>query len=188
MVRADLPLRYSEGFNPHPRLSIPWPRPVGVASESETLVAEFDQPVEIDTVVSALAHQTPQGVRVTGGSRLRPGEALQPIRVEYRLDVDPDQCDDLARVVREVLRSDSLPVERAEPAKRRRSRTPGVRRFDARPFIEALRLDGHAIRFTLKIDDGRSVRPAEMAGLLGLDPAAITHRITRLAVHWRSDH
>ncbi|GAF87148.1 unnamed protein product, partial [marine sediment metagenome] len=34
LARAALPVRFSEGFNPHPRLSIPLPRPVGVASQA----------------------------------------------------------------------------------------------------------------------------------------------------------
>ncbi len=36
-VRAGLALRYSEGFNPHPKFSLPLPRPVGVESEDELL-------------------------------------------------------------------------------------------------------------------------------------------------------
>ena len=40
-VRAAVPVRYSEGFNPHPRLSLPLPRPVGVESEDELLVVRL---------------------------------------------------------------------------------------------------------------------------------------------------
>lgn len=36
-VRAGLALRYSEGFNPHPKLSLPLPRSVGVESDDELL-------------------------------------------------------------------------------------------------------------------------------------------------------
>ncbi len=35
--RAGLPLAYSEGFNPHPKLSLPLPRSVGVESDDELL-------------------------------------------------------------------------------------------------------------------------------------------------------
>src|SRR3990172_12981655 len=40
LARADLPVRFSEGFNPHPRIMIPLPRPVGIASRAEGLVVE----------------------------------------------------------------------------------------------------------------------------------------------------
>ena len=42
-VRAGLRLRYSEGFNPHPKLSLPLPRPVGVESDEELLCLWVEQ-------------------------------------------------------------------------------------------------------------------------------------------------
>ena len=47
-TRAEVPLRYSGGFNPHPRVTIPVPRPVGVASDVERLVLELTEPLEPD--------------------------------------------------------------------------------------------------------------------------------------------
>ncbi len=40
-TRAALPVRYSQGFNPHPRMSLPLPRPVGVAADEELLVVKL---------------------------------------------------------------------------------------------------------------------------------------------------
>ena len=37
-VRAGIPVRHSEGFNPRPRMSLPLPRSVGVESDDELLV------------------------------------------------------------------------------------------------------------------------------------------------------
>ncbi len=37
MQRADIPLAYSEGFNPHPRLALAAPLPVGVTAQSELM-------------------------------------------------------------------------------------------------------------------------------------------------------
>ena len=36
-IRAGIKIQYSQGFNPRPRLSLPLPRPVGVASDDELL-------------------------------------------------------------------------------------------------------------------------------------------------------
>jgi radical SAM-linked protein len=71
-ARADLPVRYSEGFNPHPKLSLPLPRPVGVESDDELLVARLHaDPVAGGagaragaeaTLMRALAEQLPEGI------------------------------------------------------------------------------------------------------------------------------
>ena len=42
-ARAGLQVRYSEGFNPRPRLSLPLPRPVGVESQDELLCVRVEQ-------------------------------------------------------------------------------------------------------------------------------------------------
>ena len=46
VARADLPVRFSEGYNPHPRIAIPLPRPVGVASDDEAVVIEFERIID----------------------------------------------------------------------------------------------------------------------------------------------
>ena len=73
-VRAGIPVRYSQGFNPHPRLSLPLPRPVGVESEDELLVvklcedreaAPFESRAEREAAMKqALAEQLPEGMDV----------------------------------------------------------------------------------------------------------------------------
>ena len=63
--RAGLRLKYSEGFNPHPQISIALPLSVGVASVCEILdfrlLTEAD-PAELPARLSAVM---PEGIRVT---------------------------------------------------------------------------------------------------------------------------
>ena len=40
-VRAGIKLVYSQGFNPHPKLSLPLPRTVGVESDDDLLYLRF---------------------------------------------------------------------------------------------------------------------------------------------------
>ena len=62
-ARAAVPLRYTQGFNPHPILSLAAPRPVGVSSRDELLVMSLDAPVPPADLLAALAAQVPEGVR-----------------------------------------------------------------------------------------------------------------------------
>ena len=54
VARAALPVRFTEGFNPHPRMMIPLPRPVGVASQAETLVGSHVIPCEAVPAVAVM--------------------------------------------------------------------------------------------------------------------------------------
>lgn len=62
--RADLPLAYSEGFNPHPKMSIGIPLSVGVTSECELLDVELYQEVDSEEMKRRLNEKMPMGIAV----------------------------------------------------------------------------------------------------------------------------
>ena len=181
LARASLPVRYSEGFNPHPKLSFPVPRPVGVASKAEAVVVEFEEPVEGSEAIRRLTQQMPAGLTMLKARRLQPRERLEPTSVRYRLDAAglPHNGKEPADAVRAILDSKSIMVERANPKGR------VARPLDVRPFITDLRLDGRdRIEFQLRFINGRTVRPAEIGGLFGFNVRTIHHRISRLHIGW----
>lgn len=180
LARASLPVRYTEGFNPHMRLSIPLPRPVGIASDAETIVVEFAEPVDADSVSQKLRDQMPAGITLTQAKRLQIRGSLQPTRVRYRLELLGAPDPETRSRVRAMMESTRLPVERVGHGKHR------ARSLDARPYLADMRLDDEAVEFTLRIQAGATVRPAEIATLLGFDAASVTHRIRRLHVEWEN--
>ena len=62
MVRADIPICYSQGFNPHIKMSLPLPRNVGVASESELLVVHISEYYSPQEIAERLTGQLPDGI------------------------------------------------------------------------------------------------------------------------------
>lgn len=60
--RAGLPLRYSEGFNPHARISIVLPLSVGTASRCEYLDFWLTEDIPLDTIVPRLNAAMPEGI------------------------------------------------------------------------------------------------------------------------------
>ena len=179
LARADVPVRHSEGFNPHPRLMIPLPRPVGVASCAEVIVVETERPIDPDDALQRLERQTPDGIRMLSAHRLATGEHLQPLQVRYRLDASGLPTADLSLRVQNLMASQSATVERVDP------KNPKGRAIDVRPFLADMQVKGNGVEFTLRVSQDGTAKPAEVAGLLGYDAATINHRIRRLEVQWR---
>ncbi|UCC29037.1 MAG: DUF2344 domain-containing protein [Phycisphaerales bacterium] len=178
LARAALPVRYTEGFNPHPRVSIPLPLPVGMASNAESIVVEFEQPVVGEAVVGELDRQLPADIKMTGARHLKPGERLQPALARFRLDLGERSTTDVESRIRQILEAASLKVERA-------SRKDGqVRAIDVRPYLADMHADGNSVEFGLRVSGGRTAKPAEIAQVLGFEPGSINHRIRRLEVYW----
>lgn len=179
LARTSLPVSFSEGFNPHPRMMIPLPRPVSVASDAETIIVEFEQEIETNDALALLQHNMPAGIRIHGARRLRQGERLDVELVTYRLDTGADPPGDLDARIRGVVESDVIVVERI------RHKTGQTRSVDVRPYLADMRLEGDAVEFTLRVTGDGTAKPAEIAGLLGYDPDSINHRIRRIEVTWR---
>lgn len=69
--RAGLPIAYSQGFNPHPKMSFGPPLAVGVTSNSEYLDLELATPMDILEVVKRLENSLPKGLKIQGAQEIK---------------------------------------------------------------------------------------------------------------------
>jgi len=179
LARANVAVRFSEGFNPHPRIMIPLPRPVGVASDVEAIIIETEVLLDPNDALQRLQHHTPADLRMIEARRLQPGEQLQPGRVRYRMEAADVPMDDLIPRARHILESGIVEVTRVDP------KSLQSRSVDIRPYIVDIRVVPQAVEFTLHVTGGGTAKPAEIAGLLGYDAGSINHRIRRMEIQWR---
>jgi hypothetical protein len=64
-VRSGLPIQYSRGFNPLPRLDIASPLSIGIGALAEIASAELDKPVTPELFIAALNAAFPEGIQIT---------------------------------------------------------------------------------------------------------------------------
>ena len=63
--RAGYELKYSEGFNPHPQISIALPLSVGTSSLCELMDFKLSQDADISEIPASLSSVMPEGIKVT---------------------------------------------------------------------------------------------------------------------------
>lgn len=103
--RAQLPLAYSQGFHPQPRLNLASALPLGITSDCELLDAWLEIPQPIDYVLAALVKAAPPGIKIFHIDEIinrLPALQTQVISAEYRiklLDPVPDLDDRLDRLI-----------------------------------------------------------------------------------------
>ena len=66
----QLPLAFSQGFSPRPKVSFGLALSVGYESDAEYLDFELTEPVDVDALPAALTAALPDGITVTGACRL----------------------------------------------------------------------------------------------------------------------
>jgi radical SAM-linked protein len=112
--RAALPMAYSAGFSPHPKVSYAGASPTGVASEAEYLEIALAERREPDDVRRSLDAALPPGLDIVEVVEARPGASLgdriaaSRWRIELR-EVDPAEVE---TAVARFLALETVPVER----------------------------------------------------------------------------
>lgn len=193
-ARAGVPVRYSEGFNPHPKLSLPLPRPVGVESEDDLLVARlYEDPTALagadrteceGAMMRALAEELPEGMDVLsvtlGASNAsfvaRSAEYVVPLRVEAGLGL----VDRLQGQIDRVMASERCVVERTA------SEDKPAREIDVRPFLSLIRLEGGRLIVGHSTGDAGSIRVDEILRLFSLRTEDLAGPVRRVNVVWET--
>ena len=105
--RAEVPIRYSEGFNPHALISILLPLSVGAESLCELMDIRLREPVDLTALPARLTAALPAGLAVTAaytdGRKVRELKWLR-VRGDLMYDAGPPSCEEIeALFARESL-------------------------------------------------------------------------------------
>ena len=133
--RAGLPIAYSSGFTPHPKISYAGGAPTGVASEAEYLSLTLTTLAEADAVRGRLNAALPDGIDVIAVTEDSGGlPASRLTASEWQIALPGLPADNVVPVVRKFLALTEAPVERLT--------SKGLRRMDARSAVVTLDVHG----------------------------------------------
>jgi len=174
--RARVPVVFSEGYNPHPKMSFGPSLATGMTSDAEYVDFQFyDQKNPID-FIKRLSPQLPGGCEIIDVSvcENKP-EALNKVinRAEYFIQLKQNSVQDR---IKQVLEQKELLVER-----KKKQRTTSL---NVRPFIQNIHDCQKGICINTIIDNGKSVRVSELLSLLFPEQTSLieTARIHRAAL------
>jgi len=131
IVRARVPMAYSSGFNPHPRISYAGASPTGAASEAEYLEIGLAREVDPAQVLSSLDEALPTGLDVLEVVESRGGSLADLLEASvWRITVPDLEPDDAERAVTGFLEAGEVLVERMTKK--------GLRTFDCRAAVVSM--------------------------------------------------
>jgi radical SAM-linked protein len=139
--RAGVPMAYSSGFSPHPRISYPNASPTGAASEAEFLEIGLAAACDPDKVRIALDAALPPGLDVVEVAAVRPGMLTDEL-TGSRWQVDLAGLSVTTQAARDAfLAKDEVLVQRLTKN--------GMREFDARAAVVSLEIENGRLTMTL---------------------------------------
>jgi len=175
--RADLPLAYSQGYHPQPKISLAAALPLGFSSRSEIIDMRLNEVLPLGDIASRLKESLPDGIqmlKVESVEDQAPALQTQVVSATYEVHLtEPPEASGLTRKAGEIMMCESLPRERRGKS------------YDLRPLIEMLSVitesDGSVrLRMTLSAREGATGRPEEVLHALEIAPE--TARVERLSL------
>ncbi len=165
--RARLPMAYSQGFSPHPRLHMASALPLGFLSRCELMDVWLEQVIEPGELQARAQAAAPPGLLIEHAEEVAfnaPALQTQVVTAVYTAKaLDRQDEHKLKEATAQLLAADSLPRERRGKA------------YDLRPLIEILEVqaaeDGPKLYMSLAAREGATGRPEEVLAAMGLEPA-----------------
>jgi radical SAM-linked protein len=173
--RAGIPLSYSQGFHPQPRISLAAALPLGFLGQAELIDLFLDQDEDLKKIVKDLQAAAPPGLVLSAIQSVDQQQAALQTQVrsaEYEvLFLDPIDPGIVNARLAGMLSSDSIPRQRRG------------KDYDLLPLLESLELketgnaELHSLNMRLSAAPGATGRPEEVLAELGFSPE--NTRITR---------
>jgi radical SAM-linked protein len=190
-VRAGIILRYSLGFNPRPKLSLPLPRSVGLQADDDLLtlqIAGDQSSFNAEDFKAALSAHLPAGCQLLSVDVPKPKTSFQPSAATYlfelpRRDQTRDYLNENSKATaRRLLESENLNLQRRIDAGGR------TRNVDVRPFLKSIQIRDTDIIVECAISSAGSIRVEEILKLLELDAEMLAAPIRRTSVKWQEQN
>lgn len=141
--RARLPVAFSAGFHPHPRISYANAAPTGTASEAEYFEIQLTRRCEVDQLRADLDAALPADLVILDVVEASAGALADRLEASrWQLDFATEEANDVAAAVTALLARADASVSRM--TKR------GEREFDVRSAIAALTVDGPQVILVLR--------------------------------------
>lgn len=175
--RASLPLAYSQGFHPTPKIQLASALPLGFSSRAEIMDLWLTSDCEISQVRTDLQNALPRDIQILNVEQVddrAPALQTQIIATEYEATVPEEFASDLTLRLSALTDASSLP-------RVRRGKT-----YDLRPLIESLGAapadgsDKKRILMRLSAREGATGRPEEVLSALEIPPESARVERTRL--------
>ncbi|HLF91410.1 MAG TPA: TIGR03936 family radical SAM-associated protein [Anaerolineales bacterium] len=176
LMRARLPIAFSQGFTRRPKLVMSGALPLGFTSDCEMADLWLDESMSIDKIASAIRSVSPPGLQLHSLEELDlsvPKVQNQIVSAEFLVTL-LDPIPNLDEKIAALLAASHLPRERKKKV------------YDLRPLVLDLKRiedddEEQRLQMTLQAREGATGRPDEVVAELGGNPLAA--RYHRMAIH-----
>jgi len=155
--RAGIPLKFSQGFHPKPKISFDDPLPIGIESEQECFILSVPSSVNPATVPRMLNSHLPGGLVITSSKFVTPGLKRQATGANVYL-VTLREGNFNEENLRSFENSPEVTISRS-------NRKGKLKKINLKDMVIRIKLLGSKqMQVALSAETGKTLRPAQILG------------------------
>ncbi len=153
--RAKLPVKYSAGFHPMPKISFMDTLPTGIQSQDENMIISLTEAMYPEEIITRLKPQMPEGIEILGCSEFsRKDTAQSHDRIGYRVKLNDGFFSE--NDLKSFFEKQQVYIQRTDKKGK-------AVQIDLKKAVEMIEIiDGQNLRMVLKKVGNRIVRPSHM--------------------------
>ncbi len=176
--RSGLPVKLSEGFNPHYVVSFASALSLGMESECECVEMAMAQEVSTDDFLRAMARALPPGLVAKRAAKLREGTpklmaALS--EADYEMPVEQNRADDFSRAAAGVMERVEIWAVKVSDGKEKR--------IDIRPMIKSITVEDGKLIMRLSAAQTGALKPDLLLDELQKETDGFDRAVKRTALY-----
>lgn len=168
LFQNKVDVKFSEGFNPHPRMSIAYPLPLGIESNSEYMEIYLNSKIDLKDFLVKMNERLPQGIKIVEAKYDDDESISNKVKsVVYAFKLlntfyDKNKDIDLVKELNKVNNMDNVEIER----KRKKGKRRIFVKENAKDYLNRLELKDDAIYAYIKMSEQGSLKPALIFDIL----------------------
>ncbi len=168
LFQNKVDVKFSEGFNPHPRMSIAYPLPLGIESNSEYMEIYLNSKIDLKDFLIKMNERLPQGIKIVEAKYDDDESISNKVKsVVYAFKLlntfyDKNKDIDIAKELDKVNAMDIVEIER----KRKKGKRRIFVKENAKDYLNRLELKDNAIYAYIKMSEQGSLKPALVFDIL----------------------
>lgn len=168
LFQNKVDVKFSEGFNPHPRMSIAYPLPLGIESNSEYMEIYLNSRIDLKDFLIKMNERLPAGIKIVEAMYDDDESISNKVKsVVYAFKLlntffDKNKNVDIAKELDKINSMDIVEIER----KRKKGKRRIFVKENAKEYLKRLELKDDAIYAYIKMSENGSLKPALIFDIL----------------------
>lgn len=168
LFQNKVDVKFSEGFNPHPRMSIAYPLPLGIESNSEYMEIYLNSRIDLKDFLIKMNERLPAGIKIIEAMYDDDESISNKVKsVVYAFKLlntffDKNKNIDIAKELDKINSMDIVEIER----KRKKGKRRIFVKENAKEYLKRLELKDDAIYAYIKMSENGSLKPALIFDIL----------------------